>query len=95
MIVAIDYDDTFTLDGKMWSSVVREIKAAGHDIFMVTARRNTNENVDQINSHLDCWDCQMPIILTEGRAKRPTMEGRGIKVDVWIDDHPEGIANDR
>ena len=90
---ALDYDDTFTADPSLWASVVRMAKdRSGHRFIMVTARRETEENIEQINADLDHWGCQMPIVFTALASKLDTVAKRGIKIDIWIDDDPESLV---
>lgn len=91
--IAIDYDGTFTADPSLWSKFVASARALGHRIYMVTARRYTQENNDQINADLDHYDCQMPIVFTAHSSKMHVCEKRGIKIDIWIDDDPKTLVH--
>lgn len=84
--IAMDFDDTFTADPELWSKFIQDGKSRGHRFYCVTARRDTEENVDIINHWFDKWECQMPIVFANLCSKVDTMEKRGIKVDIWIDD---------
>lgn len=90
---ALDFDDTFTACPELWSDFVLKSKALGHSWYMVTARRNTEENTETINALLDHWGCQMPIIFSSLASKFDTMRDRGLKVDIWIDDSPHAIVH--
>ena len=90
---ALDFDDTFTACPDLWADFVRKSKDFGHSWYMVTARRNTEENVETINAQLDHWGCQMPIIFSNLASKFDTMRDRGLKVDIWIDDSPHAIVH--
>ena len=89
---AIDYDGTFTADPVLWSQFVSIARKQGHRFFMVTARRDTSENIDQINTHLDEYGCPMCVICTSLASKIYTCEQRGIKIDIWIDDDPTTLV---
>lgn len=93
LTIAIDYDDTFTADPKLWSTLIRNAKDVGHKVMVVTARSETTENIDEINAWLDHWDCQMPVIFTSLASKLWAVEKRGINVDIWIDDNPTALVN--
>ncbi|MEM1225931.1 MAG: hypothetical protein AAGJ40_09540 [Planctomycetota bacterium] len=86
LTIAMDYDETFTSDPSLWSNFVSNAKEAGHCVIMVTARRETEESVDQINGDLDKWRCQMPIYFTALGSKVQHMDRLGFKVDIWIED---------
>lgn len=88
----LDYDGTFTADPVLWSQFVSIARAAGHRFFMVTARRDTEENNAQIDADLDHYECQMRVIFTGLASKIYTCEQRGIKIDIWIDDDPTSLV---
>ena len=92
LTIAMDYDDTFTADMKFWSAFVQNANGAGHRVVCVTARRNTEENTDEINSKFNHWGCHMPIVFTELGSKLHAVEKRGLKIDIWIDDNPEALV---
>ena len=88
MNIALDYDDTYTRDPKLWDLFLGYAKARGHRVFFCTCRGpNPDENRDMIiPSGIECY-------YTNGASKRPFMYDRGIMVDVWIDDMPEMITD--
>tara|TARA_R100001086_G_scaffold231526_1_gene152298 strand:+ start:414 stop:743 length:330 start_codon:yes stop_codon:yes gene_type:complete len=93
LTIAIDFDDTFTADPKLWSTFIQNATEAGHQVMCVTARRQSAENEDIINSMFDHWQCQMPIIFSNLSSKVDEMERRGLKVDIWIDDAPYALVH--
>ena len=93
--IALDFDDTLTADLKLWSTFVENAKGAGHQVYLVTARRETEENCELINSILDHWGCQMPIIFTNLGSKILATQRRGIQIDIWIDDDPKSLVHGR
>lgn len=93
--IAVDYDDTFTADPNLISNFIKEAKSAGHTVYMVTARRETEENCDQINADLDHWCCQVPIIFTSLESKLIACQRRGVQIDIWMDDDPRSLVNGR
>jgi hypothetical protein len=93
LTIAIDYDNTFTADPAMFANFVEQAKSFGYAVYCVTARRNTEENVDEINAAFSHWCCQMPIIFTELASKTEAMKKRGIEVDIWIDDDPHTLVH--
>lgn len=89
MKIAIDFDNTYTLDPEFWDRFIANAKASGHKVWCVTARRNTEENRETV---------VVPGVLTvfsELGSKIDCMERRGIKIDVWIDDDPLTCARGR
>lgn len=89
MNIALDYDDTYTKDPELWCHFIVSAAAKGYAVHLVTCRRDTPENredvyVSGIADHRHHF--------TGLAAKKWFMEQRGIKIDVWIDDNPESIV---
>jgi hypothetical protein len=93
LLIALDYDNTFTADPDMWSHFVRMSKSFGHECIVVTARRSTEENSEDINAMLDFHNCQMLVIFTDLGSKLRAVENRGINVNIWIDDDPKTLVD--
>ena len=89
---ALDYDDTFTAAPELWSMFVTRAKEMGHRVVLVTARRETDENVETIRASLRAHNCVLPIVCSNMGSKLDAVKKRGIDVSVWIDDRPEKIA---
>ena len=93
LIIAIDFDNTFTAAPLLFSEFIKHAKALGHRCYIVTARRNTVENADIVDGQLDLWDCQCPVIFSNLGSKITEMARRHIKVDIWIDDDPRKLVH--
>ena len=93
LIFAIDFDNTITACPDLWAKFIVSARESGHRFYLVTCRRDTEENTDIINAFLDKWGCQMPIIFCNLASKFDTLEKRGIKIDIWIDDAPHAIVH--
>ena len=83
--IAIDWDETFTADPDTWRAVVSTLQAAGHTVYVVTAR-----------SPATTWECEQglpgcQVVACSWELKREVCRKRGIKIDIWIDDSPEFI----
>jgi hypothetical protein len=87
MIIAIDYDNTYTADPETFNKVIALFKAAGHDVICVTAREDGAMGVPVRNS----IGKLVPVIFAGSLAKRVAAKKRGYDVDVWIDDMPAMI----
>lgn len=107
MNIAIDWDDTFTLDEPFWRAFIASAEAAGHRVYLVTCRRDTSENRQEVFAlgH-DYTPPNSAVVVRTGlpvyrhhftgmAAKQWYMQGHGIKIDVWIDDKPESVVNGR
>lgn len=89
MVLALDYDDTFTRDPVTWLSVIRVLRAAGHQVLVVTLRSTKRIDAEPvITALLDHTDA---IYFTSGRGKAQHMFALGLNVHVWIDDNPSTI----
>lgn len=86
MIIALDYDDTITLDPEFWLSFIRSAQRRGIVVHCVTWR-SEHEPVHHSVSEL------VQVFYTDLLAKRPFMESKGVYVDVWIDDNPYAVDN--
>ena len=85
MIIALDYDDTFTADRTMWSSFVGLAISAGHSVTFVTYRAlDRAEGNEDIRS--DARALGIPVVYSDGQQKQDVFSA-----DVWIDDSPEFI----
>src|SRR5687768_9714104 len=90
MLIALDYDGTYTADPGLWHPFIAASRARGHRIFVVTMRfPSEGREVEQrLGPHVD------RIIFTAREAKRRHLQRLGHDVDVWIDNHPEYIDAD-
>lgn len=88
MILAIDYDKTYTLDPLLWDKVIGLFIDSGHTVKCVTMRRpNEGEEVESSIGRL----CE--VVYTSREAKVPYSDRVGMKVDVWVDDSPWWLLN--
>lgn len=83
MIVALDYDGTYTADPSLWDAFIRAARARMHEVHLVTMRHESEpvrlgEQVDRVH-------------YTDRKAKRPYMQALGLSVQIWIDDMPDFI----
>ena len=96
MNIAIDYDDTYSADPELWQMFIVRAHSRGHNCYIVTCRRDTEENRQEVYGDADepstglHWGRHL---FTGLSAKRWFCEQRGLKIDVWIDDDPACIEN--
>lgn len=91
MKIALDYDQTYTLDPDFWNDVIDAAVDRGHEIRIVTARAPEEDKIPVLSDFLD-------IIYCDGIAKRFYCtwfadDRRGWIPDVWIDDKPQSVDN--
>jgi hypothetical protein len=89
MRLALDYDQTYTLDPSAWNEVISTMQLNGHDIRVVTVRSPEHDRTEP----LIALEKIVPVFYTNGVAKRWWLShfGGGFMPDVWIDDKPESI----
>jgi len=86
MIVAIDYDDTYTADPTAWSAVIRLLQEFGHKVVCVTQR--VDPWMQEVH---DAFEPLNVPVVSGGAPKVETAAEAGYFIDVWIDDYPRGI----
>jgi len=92
MKIALDYDDTYTKDPEYWDQLIFIAEEYGHEIFVITNRQGISDEDDEVfNVPIDSSN----VVFTGGKAKKEFAEDLGIKIDVWIDDEPEYILEDK
>lgn len=90
---ALDFDDTFTADPGLWAMFVAIARSRGHRFYLVTARRATEENLDEIQAALDHYDCQLTIVFSNLGSKIHAVARQGLEIDIWIDDDPASLVS--
>lgn len=85
MTIAIDLDNTWTAAPAMWFGIRGRMLYEGHEVIMVTARRDPVSDDERRRFLLPS---DMPIIYTAGDFKERHARAAGYKVDIWIDDAP-------
>ena len=91
MIIAIDFDQTYTADRDTWDEVIDVFRKAGHTVYCVTCRESwdtgSEENgIPRIAEKVD------QVFFTGGLAKIDFMEQEGYHVDIWVDDCPATVT---
>lgn len=90
MIIALDFDETYTLDPITWDQVIALFKAMGHVVYVVTFRIDNSAEAPEVRKALE--GKVNDIFFTGRKFKREFMEKKEIYIDVWIDDQPELIV---
>jgi hypothetical protein len=95
MNISVDFDDTYTRDPAMWDSFIKLAQANGHTVYCVTMRgpwdMDRIEVVDSIGKLIGKDNC----IFTAGKAKGKFCFDLGICIDVWIDDMPSAVNENK
>ena len=80
MLIALDYDKTYTADSALWDSFISQAHSCGHEVVIVTMRNADTELV---------VDAPVPVIYTNRKAKQSF-----VIADIWIDDSPHWVFQD-
>lgn len=89
MLIALDYDGTYTADPELWLAFVRTAHASGHRVICATMR--TPSEVADMDPRLLA---SVEVVCTHRQAKVTALRDRGVAPDVWIDDSPHWLLND-
>lgn len=88
MLIAIDWDNTYSADPKTFDSIIAMLIASDHEVIFVTGR-SYKQAVDS-----SAWP-DLTVVYTNGKYKRKTCEKLLLFVDIWIDDEPGMIEPGR
>lgn len=88
MLLALDYDSTYTQDPELWDMFIESALSRGHQIICATMR--TPEEIGDFPKQLTS---KLEVICTSRKAKLPFLSDKGFEPDVWIDDMPYWILN--
>jgi hypothetical protein len=93
MNIALDFDQTYTEDPPLWDRFIFNSKARGHKVYLVTSRPEKLPNYPDLNADIDEFLLihDIEVIYCSGGQKSYEVSSRGIFINVWIDDCPEGI----
>ena len=92
MLIAIDFDDTLTADSQLWLEFIESANALGHRCICITARRQTEDNVESIENWMTMHGVHLPVVFTGLASKVEHAKKMGLKIDIWIDDDPKRCA---
>ena len=84
MLIALDYDGTYTEDPIFWNLFIKNSIYHDHEVICVTMRYdNDAERIKDFPGN---------IIYTGRTAKQNYTLQHNINIDVWIDDSPQWIV---
>lgn len=85
---AIDYHGTFSTDITMFHEMIVLLRSRGNTVVIVTGINDGTAWASEIQRNVQGL---APIVFANGAWKEEAAKRAGYNVDVWIDDHPEGI----
>lgn len=83
MLIALDYDLTYSLDPDFWDAMVAAGRSRGHSFVCVTGREAPPGKHER--------QIPMPVVCSPSTPKFRAAIAAGYVVDVWIDDCPGTI----
>lgn len=88
MVIAIDYDATWTQDPAFWRRFCKMARSCGHKVIMVTNRQGTSSDVKELTL---IRASVTEVIFAQEGPKRHAARARGYRPHVWIDDNPSTV----
>jgi hypothetical protein len=79
MLIALDYDKTYSADPALWDDFVQSAQDRGHTVKIVTMRR-PDEAILGV---------PVEVVYTSRKAKAAV-----VSADIWIDDSPQWVYQD-
>jgi len=95
MNLSVDFDDTYTRDPILWDQFIELAQSRGHTVYCVTAREPNKLNKDEVYDSIGRLIGKDNCYFTSQQAKSKFMFDQGILIDVWIDDMPSNITNNK
>ncbi len=92
MLIALDYDGTYTADPELWDQFISNARMRGHEVYCVTMRYEDTES-KEVTISLEGKVNR--IIYTDRKAKKAAFRMKcGYNPDIWIDDNPDWLYED-
>ena len=88
MIIAIDYDNTYTADPEGWEAFIDLMESRGHKVICVTGRDDGFFG-DPVRKSIGK---KIPVVFAGSAWKIDAAKKSGWDVNVWIDDSPQYVA---
>lgn len=85
MLIALDYDRTYTADPALWNQFIQLAQLRGHRLVCITMRHPTEALPA---------DFPLETFYTGRHGKLEWAASHNLAVDIWIDDSPGWILQD-
>ena len=91
MLIALDFDGTYTESPELWDLFIAAAKKRGHDVICCTMRHETTEGEDVKKALIGKVS---RIVFTSRKNKIDALRAIGLSPKIWIDDSPGWIFRD-
>jgi hypothetical protein len=85
MLIALDYDKTYSADPSLWDIFIGAALDRGHEIICITMRHQATEGIAN--------KIPVEVHYTNRKCKWDYAKNNNLKIDIWIDDSPYHIFN--
>lgn len=92
MLIAIDYDDTYTRDPTLFAAFITMARGLGHHIVCITARGgpDLHDVIDPVRE--PPLPIGVEVHYSAGKPKREYARALNLHPHIWIDDTPESVG---
>ncbi len=91
MLIALDYDGTYTADPELWTAFISNARMRGHTVIIATMRYSKIEG-DIVRTELE--GKVDSIVFTGRKAKKQFLRNMCLIPTIWIDDNPDWLYED-
>jgi hypothetical protein len=95
MNISLDFDETYTRDPEMWDQFVALAQSCGHTVYCITARTPNKINKEEVYDSIGRLVGKDNCLFTDSVAKARYAAEMSVHIDVWIDDLPSNVDNNK
>lgn len=92
MLFGLDFDNTISSAPDLFRGFIDLCEKYGHSCVIITMREDNPENKEKI---LNTINRDIRIIFCNHTFKRKVAVHQGVHIDVWVDDLPSGVDDQR
>jgi hypothetical protein len=95
MNISLDFDDTYTRDPVFWNRFIEMAWEFRHDVYCITAREPSRINQEEVYESIGKLIGKDHCLFTSSLAKAKYAADHSVHIDVWIDDLPSNVDNNK